>query len=174
MDNWIPKNQTLRFAVLAASLSILLYFLGLFLIVTKTKEAESFYWDSESEFSKNERLAAIRSITETNGSSIEALRGFFIQKGDEVEFIEQIESLARRSSIKFEIGSIDVKADPADKFKEDIAVKMDIEGGWRNLSSFIGGLERMPFGVLIRDVDLRDRDDGEWTGSIELVVFREK
>jgi len=174
MDNWIPKNKIVKFAITAALFSIVLYFSGLFIIFREIKKVENFYRDTESEFSKEERISAIKSITGENKEVIQTLEDFFIQKDDEIKFIEQIEKIARSSVIKFEITSIDVKANQGDSFEEDIGVKIEIEGSWRNIVSFIDKLEKMPFGVLINNINLDANIPGNWSGFIEFFVFRKK
>jgi hypothetical protein len=174
MNNWIPKNKIVKFAIICASLSILLYFIGLFFVFRETQKIENFYRDTNSESFQEEKFWAIKSLAEINKESIQNLRNFFIQKGDEVKFIEKIEGVGRASSIKFEIASIDVKSGSSDSFKEDVSVKMKIEGSWSNIIYFLGKLKKMPFGVLIEKVDLDTNAPGDWSGSIEFVVFREK
>jgi Tfp pilus assembly protein PilO len=160
--------------MLTVLFSVCLYLTGLFIVTRETKKVENFYHDSESEFSKNDKLLAIKSITTSNKEILDELRRFFIQKGDEVKFIEQMEKVAKDSSVNFDIATIDIKQNPDDSFKEDINVKISISGSWGNLMSFLGKLERMPFGVSIKNTTLNMKNSGEWMGFVEILVFREK
>jgi len=174
MSNWIPKNKLMRFAATLASLSIILYFVGLFVVLAEIKRVENFYQSAESEASKEEKSWAIKAIAEANKEPIQTLRSFFIQKGDEVKFIEQMEEIAAGSTVKFEISSIDVRANQQDSFKEDVNVKINIEGSWKNIMYFIDKLEKMSFGVSVEKISLDAGEPGNWVGFIELIVFREK
>lgn len=174
MNNWIPKNKIVKFAEALALFSMILYFIGLFLVINKIKAVENFYHGAESESFKEEKFLVIKSIAESNKESIQILRDFFIQKGDEVKFIEKIEETARASSLKFEISSIDVKANQTNSFKEDVSVKMKIEGTWSSIIYFIDKLNKIPFGVSIEKVSLGAPVAGEWSGSIDFIIFREK
>ena len=174
MNNWIPKNKILNLAIIVAAFSVLLYFVGLLIVLNEIKKIENLYTSAESQTSKEERFWSTKSIAETNKEPIQALRDFFVQKGDEVKFIEQIEGVARASSIKFEISSIDIKSGQTDSFKEDVGIKMNIEGPWKNLIYFADKLKKMPFGVLIENVNLDVIAPGNWSGVIEFVIFREK
>ncbi|MFH0804312.1 MAG: hypothetical protein V1896_01800 [Candidatus Zambryskibacteria bacterium] len=174
MNSWIPKKKIVKLAIAIATVSVLLYFAGLLVVSNEIGKIENFYASSESELSKNEKSLAIKSIAETNKELIQTLKDFFIQKGDEVKFIEEIEGVARASSVKFEINSIDVKASQGDSFKEDVSVKMKTEGSWKNTLSFIDKLRKMPFGVLIEKINLDADAPGNWSGSIEFIIFREK
>lgn len=174
MNNWIPKNKVLEFAIAVALLSIVLYLVGLLIVFDKIKKVENFYNDTSSASFKEEKFWVIKSIAETNSEPVQTLRNYFIQKGDEVKFIEQIESVATSSSIKFEIKSIEVKAAQANSVKEDINIKMSVEGSWANIMNFINSLEKMTFGASIEKIDLDANTPGNWFGFVEFVVFREK
>ena len=174
MNNWIPKNKIVEFAATIALFSVILYSIGLLIVFREIKKIEDFYRNTESESSKEERFLTIKSIAEANSESIQALRDFFVRKGDEVKFIEQIEGVARASGIKFEISSIDVKANQEDLFKEDVDVKISVEGSWKDIVYLINKLEKMSFGVLINEINLDANIVGSWIGSIDLVLFREK
>jgi Tfp pilus assembly protein PilO len=174
MNNWIPKSKIVKLAIATVSFSVILYFVGLLIILNEMNKIENFYGDTNSELFKEDKFWAIKSIAEKNKEPIQTLRDFFIQKGDEVKFIEEIEGLAKTLSIKFEIISIDVKANQLNSFKEDVSVEMKIEGSWKDVISFVDKLKKMPFGVSIEKVDLDSNTPGDWSGSVSLVVFREK
>jgi hypothetical protein len=176
MNNWIPKNKIVKFAVIIVSLSILLYFAGLWIVFNETKKIENFYRDTNSNLFKEERFWAIKSIAEINKEPIQTLRNFFVQKGDEVKFIEQTEGAAKASAIKFETSSINVNADSNSKnsFKENIDIRMNVEGSWGNIISFMDKLEKLPFGVFIQNINLDANVPGRWSGFIEFIIFREK
>ncbi len=174
MNNLIPKNKFVTFVIVIISLSVILYFVGLFIVLEIKKEIENSYYNTESKSSKEEKTRIIKNITEANKEPIQDLRNYFIQKSDEVEFIEQIEKLARDSGVKFDIVSIDVKTDQQDSFKENVDVKMKLEGSWQNIIRFVDKLEKMPFGVLVENMSLDTSTSGNWFGFIEFILFREK
>jgi Tfp pilus assembly protein PilO len=174
MSNWIPKSKIIKFAAGTSLFGVALYFIALFVVLGEAKNLKNFYQNTESESSKEEKFRIINSIVETNKDSIQILENFFVKKDDEIKFIEQIEAVARISGIKFEIASIDAGANQPDSFKEDVDVKIAVEGGWREIMSFVNKLEKMPFGVLIENVSLDAKAPGIWTGSVKFVIFREK
>jgi Tfp pilus assembly protein PilO len=174
MNSWIPKNKITKLATTVALFSVVLYFSGLFIVFSEIKKMENTYNSTESDSYKEKKIAFIKSITETNKESIQTLQNFFIQKGDEVKFIEQIEKIAKESAVKFEISSIDVKVSQTNSFKEDVDVKVKLEGSWRDVIYFMDKLEKMPFGVSVEDVNLNINTRNDWSGSVEFIVFREK
>jgi hypothetical protein len=173
MNNWIPQKRILKIAITTASVGVVLYFAFLFVVIHKINIIETSYRGTESESFKEEKFWAIKSIIEINKDKIQNLDNFFIKKGDEVKFIEQIEEVARQSSIKFNIASIDV-ANQNEQFKENVKVKVNIEGSWKNAVSFVNDLEKMPFGVSIENMVLDAKTPSDWSGFVEFIVFREK
>lgn len=174
MKNWIPNNKIRKIILGVSLLSALLYCTGVFLVSREIGQIEKSYTDSESESSKEERARALKTQFETNKESVLALRNFFIQKGDEVSFINKIEEIGVRSSVKFVIDSISVKEKDPDPLKENIVVKINIEGSWTNILSFLNLLEKAYFGALIQNLSLDSKEPGVWFGFLELVIFREK
>lgn len=173
MKNWIPKKIFLIITAITAAFCVILYFASLFLVLLEIKKIEDYYNNTESQSGKEERVRALKSIAETNKEYIQTLRGYFIQKGDEVKFIEQIEEISRKSSIQFEISSIDTKPNQVKNFKEDITVRMNIEGSWQNIMRFVDMLEKINFGVLVQNISLDAKTGDGWSGMVEFVIFRE-
>ncbi len=179
MNNWIPKNNIMRFAIIMALFSVILYFSGLFFVTDKIKKIEDDYRGAESVSYKMDKIRIIKSTTETNKEILQPLQDFFIQKGDEVKFIERIENIARTSSVKFKIISIDIKktgkkTSKPDSFKENIDLKVRLEGSWQKVVSFMDKLEKMPFGVSIENIRLDTNASSGWSGLVEFIIFREK
>ncbi len=116
-------------------------------------------------------------MTEANKKYIETLRSFFVQKGDEVKFIEEIEKIARESGIDFQINGIDVKSNPKeakDSLKEDVAIRMNIQGSWREAMRFLEMLDKIYFGVAVQNITLDADGTGGWSGALDFIIFREK
>lgn len=173
-NNWIPKNKTVKLAIVVASLSLLLYLVSVFLVSQKIKQVENLYGDTESKFFKEKKIQAIKSIAEKNSSAIITLRNFFIGKNNEANFIEQIEKTAQDSGLDFKIQSINVKEDNESNLKEDLISRINIEGNWEQMIIFIDSLEKLPFGVIISNLDLDVNSKNHWSGFVEFIVFKEK
>lgn len=155
------------------ALCFVLYMVGLFMVKSKINAIRSSYTASESKFVQEEKRVAIDQVVNSHLAEIEKVRKFFVAKGDEVEFIESIENLAKNKGLLFEIDTISQSPTGGEK-KEDIVVKIDIEGGWGGAVSFIEELEKLPFGVSITKVELDTKSKGVWAGFVEFAVFREK
>lgn len=174
MNELIPQKKTVKFAATLAALSFLVYVFCLVYVSYAISNAENMYQDIESESFKKEKAWTIETALESNKDTIQTLRNFFIQKGDEVKFIEEIEKIARQSGIEFKISFIDVRASMAKDLKEDVSVRIETEGSWKNILNFADRLEKLPFGVSIEDAQLDSEGAGRWSGFIEFIVFREK
>lgn len=174
MQNWIPKKSTLLFTVSTAVFVVLLYIISLVVVLLEIKRIEDYHKTNESKSSIEEKTRILKSIAENNKYYIDILRNFFVKKGDEVRFIEQIEQTAKDSEIKFEISLIDVKPNQVKNFKEDVTVRMNIEGPWDSIMLFVDRLEKMEFGVSIQNFNLDTKSESGWSGFVEFTLFREK
>lgn len=174
MNSWIPKNKIITFASTIAVISTLLYFAGLFIVLQGVKEIENIYRDTESKSAKEKRALVVKSIALTNKEYIQTLREFFVQKGDEVKFIEQIEKIGKESSVQSEIISIEVKTKESDSLKEDVVIAIKMAGSWQSVMTFLDMLEKAYFGVSIKNLKLSSNVPGEWFGSVDFILFREK
>lgn len=174
MNNWIPKNKILRFAIGLAALGLVLYLVGILIISMKTKKVERSYSNTESDLFKEQKFWAIKSVADANEEPIKYLRNFFVKNGGEVYFIEKIEEIARISNIKLEIVSIDIKSEQTDAFEEEVLVKIKVGGTWNGVMLFVDKLERMNFGVVIEDINLDAETAGNWVGAIEFTFFKNK
>lgn len=173
MKNWVPQKKLVIFTAAAAVISATLYFVCLGAVLFEIKKVENAYNDTESSSSRNKRAQVIKSIAETNAPYVQTLRDFFVHKGDEVRFIEQIEEIGKKSGIEFEI-FIEEKPGQSDAFKEDVLVKMSMNGSWSGIMGFLDALHKMYFGVSVQSLKLSVGDSNKWNGFIEFVISREK
>lgn len=153
---------------------LLIYFGGLIFVLSEINKVESAYTNAESTFSRRQRAETVKIIADVHKENIKTLHNFYIQKGDEVAFIENIEKLGQQTGLDFEIDSIDVLSKDSSSFKENISVKIKIEGSWSQILRFLESLEKTYFGVSIEEVNLNADGLGDWSGHIRLLVFREK
>lgn len=173
MNSWIPKKNIVRVTMIIAGLITLAYFVCLLVLFNKAREINTAHQDINSDSFKQEKFEAIKNIISNNTDSIQNVENFFVKKGDEVKFIEQIESLAGKFDLNFEMSSIEANIDPGN-LKEDIEMNIKISGSWSNVMKFINNLKKMPFGVSISQVNLDAERIGSWSGSLKAIVFREK
>lgn len=173
MKNWVPSKKLLATSITVASLGVLLYVGALVYLLGYIRNIENFYSDADSGFAQTAKVQAVKSIVASNGAYIDTLRQFFVKKGDEVQFIENIEMLGREAGVAFEISSIKAEPDPGTSFKENITVGINTEGSWTQIISFINKLEKAQFGAVVSDVRLEDSGRGRWSGDIKIQIFRE-
>ncbi|MEK7642671.1 MAG: hypothetical protein AAB392_02645 [Patescibacteria group bacterium] len=174
MPTWIPKKKILISAVSIMILSLLVYFTSVNILDGKIKEIENIYITNDAQLTEEDRMKTIISLSEIHMSSIEALRKFFIENGDEVSFIETIENLAKSNSVQMEIVNISQNKNSSSLIKEDLNIRVNISGKWQDILVFIKGLESLPFGVSVLNTHIDNIDEGLWSGGVDFVVFREK
>lgn len=173
MPKLLLKNKFFKLFVIIAFLSIVLYLFGICFVFREINKAYNLYNNTESDFVKTRKFTAIKAIVQNNAVDIESLKNILVKKGDEVEFIKIIENEAKNTNIKFDIQSIDLEPLAENQFKENLKIKINFEGSWKNTLLFVDKLQKMPFGSQINRINL-DANRNVWTGSVEFFVFREK
>lgn len=173
MNGWIPNKIIFRIVIGIFAVSVLIYVAALTLVYNKRGEIATYSDETQSMLAKEENSLKIKSILDNNSDSIKYVRNFFIEKGDEITFIETIEKVAKNAGVRSEISSI-TQAQNRDPEKEDIRVKVAFEGAWSRVATFLDELEKMPFGVVIQNINLDSKDPGKWSGMVEFIVYREK
>ncbi len=174
MNNWIPSKKYLTIAMLVFVTSTMIYVAGLFLVNWEIRKIEKTYNNTESDAARYGRAKEINAVAAANEEQIKILKEFFVDKENQVGFIEQIENTAKDSKIKFSIESINSVPDKTESVKEDLIVQIIIEGEWLDLVRFVDSVEKMPFGVLIQKISLEYKSKGEWSGRLEIVAYKEK
>ncbi len=173
MENFVPKNKKIFISAIFLFVCFSLYLFGFLSVKKDIVKIEEEYKNTESVFFKDEKIQNLKRIAESNKEKIEILRNFFIKKGDEVKFIEEIEAIGRKYLSKFEINSIDVKQNEKDSLKEDIVLKMEVSSSWIEIIKFIDALEKSNLGILVKSANINNMT-GNWSGILEFVVYREK
>ena len=175
MNNWVPKRKSLQLTVLATLCSLLIYIFGIYSVATIISDIELSLQESRAALNREEAGQLLKKTLEDNAGYIDTIRDFFVVQGDEVEFIETIESMGQRSGVDFEISNINpVKSKDESAIKEDISVRVNVEGSWVECMTFFALIEKMPFGVFVENVSLDSLGKGDWSGSVQFLVFREK
>lgn len=174
MTNMVPTKKFHTTSLLVLVVSAVLYLTSLFIVFGEINKIKNAHKDTESGVYRKERMEAILKAYEENKSHIDTMRNFFVQKGDEVKFIEHIEYLGKKSDIDFEIESIDFRPANADSVKEDVLIKIKIKGPWARINSFVDGLEKSHFGVLVKDLDIDKMEEGVWFGLVNVNLYRQK
>lgn len=172
MNSWIPKTNTIIVASSLLLISVLIYGVSLLVINNKINAIELAYSNTANILAVEEEARGLKVVADENRERIDFVNKFFVEKGDEVVFIEDIERLARSIGIKFNIVSISpVKPISDDVESKEISIKMNIDGSWNNIMKFLDGLEKLPFGVSIQNFSLDKPSGSSWTGSIDFLVF---
>lgn len=172
MNSWVPKTNIVIVAVALLCLSALVYGGALFVINKKVASIELAYSNTANTLALEEEARTLKVVADENYEKIDFVNKYFVEKGDELVFIEDIESVAKNLNIKFSIASITpVKPSSEGGESKEISVKMNMEGSWNSIASFVDRIEKLSFGVLVQNFSIDKQSGGVWGGSIEFLVF---
>jgi hypothetical protein len=174
MNRWMPKKRIMYLTIGVTASLCAIYLLSFYFVNRNINKIADSYKNSDSESSKTERVWMIKALVESNKEYIEKTRQFFISKDGEVEFIKQIESIAKNSLVDFSIKSIDVLPNSGQNFFDDVKVSINFEGNWVQVTTFVNSLENMKVGTKTKSLTLESNAKDLWRGSIEFISHKEK
>ena len=112
-----------------------------------------------------------------------------VPNSGDVQFIENLESVARNSGLSIDIDSLLLENDPkaTQTTITVLRIKVKTKGSWSNTYKFISELESLPYKIKINSVllsktseDLASKDGkkitskSQWSASIDIGVLKYK
>lgn len=173
MKSWLPNSKIFRIAIVFFAITLLIYLFSLGALLKKKSEIKDHNSQTFSALTQEEDALRLQSILDTNKELIGSVRGFFIPKNDDISFIESIESVGETSGVRSEISSI-TPGKNKDENKETILVKTNFEGSWVSVMRYLDRLEKMDFGVYVQNINIESPAAGNWEGSVEFIIYKDK
>ena len=129
--------------------------------------------DLDVQTEKQQHLSSMEQIINNTDSNIAVVESSIVQKGEDVKFIENLETMAKNNRLSINIKSLSLSK-PATVVSKDLVVlsiDMDLTGSWTDMYSFLQQLELMPIKVKINTASLSDNpsispDNNAGTGVI--------
>lgn len=106
---------------------------------------------------KEASFKATRALLESIGETPPGIDGYFLQDSNTVQFIEQIEVLARRAGVSpLKINSVMTQPLPSAGAGDVEEIKLDAqtEGDWGKTTRFLSMLESIPFPASFQNLSL--------------------
>jgi hypothetical protein len=175
MNKYIPDKKDLYGAVGMLAAGVLIFVAAIIAVSSKistiyeeSMQAETVAIGIEEAFIIKKDLAELH-------DEVSILNSYFIQSGDEVRFIEKLESVARASNVKIEISSIAVGKEPTQSaFTENLGMRIRFEGDRASIHNFLKRMESMPHAVSLGNFSFELLVDELWSGQIEVSVLKIK
>ena len=119
-----------------------------------------------------ERNNELFAILKKNEAEHEALSGFLLTQGKTVQFLSDVEKLARDTGLSFTTNELEVEPLPNPQF-ESIDLSLRAEGSEANVIAFLKVLETLPYFSRINELRLvaqKKAGGTTWTANIHLMV----
>lgn len=124
-----------------------------------------------SETSRGEYVISAKKMLQSIDNDINRVRNLIIPTSGDVEFIENLESVARNNGLTIDIESLLLENDP--KITQTgvtvLRIKAKTKGSWANTYKFIAELEALPYKIKINSILMSKVSDilvGEDVGKI--------
>ncbi len=143
----------------------------------------------DSEMNREEYVTSTQKLLQSLDGDINRIRGLIIPTSGDVEFIENLEFVARSNNLIIELDSLVLENDPKapQTTVTVLKIKAKTKGSWTNTYKFIAELEALPYKIKINSMllskvtDNLTSDDGKkivskgyWVTSFDIGVLKYK
>ena len=155
-------NNKKPFWALAAGFTILAI-LGALIWFTygKIQQASAVSAEAEGKIALLEKKEREFSLAESNlkdfGPEIDLLDGAFLSEGTFVDFLRLLESLAKKTGVKF--SAQNAKLPQSDK--EIASLNFEITGNFRGVADFFALLDKIPYAGIVDSAIISPKADGQ-------------
>lgn len=173
MKMLMPNKKIFRIAIVFFVVAVLVYVLSIFLLFKKKAEIKTHSSLTFSALAQEEEALRIQNILDKNKEIVTYIRNFFIDKNDDISFIEDIEMVGNMNGVNYEIVSITPQKNKDDS-KEEMLIKINFNGSWNSVIGYLLKLEKLEFGTNIQNMNIERSGGGRWEGFIEFLVYKNK
>lgn len=173
-------NNKKPFLALAVEFAILAL-LGVLIWFTygKIKQSSMVSAEAEGKIALLEKKEREFSLAESNlkdfGPEIDLLDGAFLSEGTFVDFLRLLESLAKKTGIKF--SAQNARLPQSDK--EIASLNFEITGNFRGVADFLALLDKIPYAGIVESANVFPKAEGQKrtgviTARINYIIFNFK
>lgn len=182
VDTKTKKIFIARFVLAILMITVFAFMTWLILFFDDISTVKSI--EIRDETKKGESFLFIKKDIENNKNSINKVYDYIIKADGAVDFMQNIENLAKSSGLKSEVKS--VSFDPVSGVKlsgvESMRVRFDVIGEWKDVEYFLELLENYPMHLVINKIALnkfsdylvKDKKIPQWLGSFEFSIIKVK
>ncbi|MDP3934795.1 MAG: hypothetical protein Q8Q46_01070 [Candidatus Giovannonibacteria bacterium] len=173
-------NNKKPFWALGLGLIIFVFFIFLgWFIYGKIKQSSMVSAEAEGKIALLEKKEREFSLAESNlkdfGQEINLLDGAFLSEGTFVDFLRLLESLARKTGVKFSAQNAKLP-----QLEKEIAnLNFEITGNFRGVADFFALLDKIPYAGIVDNANISPKAEGqkktgEVTARINYIIFNFK
>jgi hypothetical protein len=141
----------------------------------KNKNYSLFTKDLNFQNTKKDYLDSSQKTIDSISLELNEINSSIVSKEGEVQFIETLESLAKRTGLGIEINSLVFDANSTSNSVDILKVKAQTNGSWIDSYKFIKLLESMPFKIKINKLNLiHILSENNWQTTFEIDVLKYK
>lgn len=145
-------------------------------IKTQSKTALSLTSTIDLSQQKNSHLSSLRAVVKDTEGKRQQLATFLLSSDAEISFIEQVETLAKKSGLGAKTNNVSSVAGETVTTKK-LQMQLETTGSWNNIMYFLSQLENSPYDVHVKAVSLSasqsvagKRVASSWTATFDINV----
>jgi Tfp pilus assembly protein PilO len=135
-------------------------------LFSMVKEESALAIQQKEKLALNEKeignVRALRALGDELVGENEAIKSFFLKKDNVIEFVEELEFLARETGVGIKIGNANI-----DSTAKGLKIQLNLEGEFQQILQYLILMEHLPRLVQAERMNIRKAGD-VWQGSFEV------
>lgn len=154
------KKIIIGLSLISTALFVLIYFVYLD-IKAKNEKISLVEQELASKNNRYDYLVSMQKLVQDIEPDIKKIDESIISKSADVDFIENLEALARSRDLTIQIFSLNLVADSklSSSTVSTLKIKAKAEGSWASVYTFLSELESLPFKVKINQFSIISNDN---------------
>ena len=167
------------FVLIAWSAAVLLFLS----IENKNKKNSILFNEIAEQTSRRDEVVTLSRNTKALEEGMSKLDELFVGNSQEavVSLIEEVESIAKTSGSKLVISQVNISPignENLDKYFENVDLKIEVEGSWKEVYYFLNLLENLPYNIKFKQNKIDSTNDNSgnlgWEAYFNVSVVRAK
>ena len=177
MNKYIPTKKDLVTSIAAAIAGLGVLIFSIIIVTAKVHSINQGLSEVRQVTQGMDKTYLIKKDLADYKDQISTIDLFFLKPGDEIGFIEKLETVATTSRVKLEISSISDTKDSKKATSESVdtlTLKAHLEGGLDQIADFLKKVENLKLATSIGNVELSQMTGLVWRGDLEISVLKTK
>ncbi len=187
MNQFKNTKKTLIFITILVVITTATYIVFFIGIKNKNESISLVANEIDIALEKEVKLKSIKNLIKDTENDRAKLNAYFVVDDKVIDFIEDIENLAKDTNVDLKVMSIDINDDgnntpQQNNISELLQLNLKVAGLWDNLFHFISLVDELPFRVDISKVNLqvvydsnnKDKNPTDWEGMFVVSVLKLK
>jgi hypothetical protein len=160
------RHILLRISIIVLIFAISVFGVVVYFVYKENRILSSSIEAYESARMREEQTVGLQTLLRSTKGELETLNSFVVKRSGVVEYLENLELVAREASLVPDVDSVLEEGEGEDS---TLRVRINLAGAFDNLVLYLERLEVLPYTSYVESINMQYVEFGEWEMSVTLV-----